>query len=69
MDKITIILNGEEKEVNKESTVKDILELINIKSPMLVVEINLEIIPKEQYEFYQIQNGDKLEIISFFGGG
>ena len=69
MDKIKIILNGEEKEVNKENTIKDLLENINVKSPMLVVERNLEIVPKEQYETCQLQDGDKLEVVSFFGGG
>lgn len=69
MDKIKIILNGKEKEIDRNSTVKDILETLNIKSPMLVVERNVEIVPKEQYESCQLQDGDKLEVVSFFGGG
>ena len=52
-----------------QSTIKDILDTINMKSPMLVVERNLEIVPKDQYETCQLQNGDKLEVVSFFGGG
>ncbi|OGI23531.1 MAG: thiamine biosynthesis protein ThiS [Candidatus Melainabacteria bacterium RIFOXYA12_FULL_32_12] len=64
-----ISLNGEEKEINGNSTIKDILEIINAKSPMLVVERNLEIVQKDQYETCYLQDGDKLEVVSFFGGG
>jgi len=69
MDKIKVCINGEEKEIKAQSTIKDILDTINMKSPMLVVERNLEIVPKDQYETCQLQNGDKLEVVSFFGGG
>ena len=50
MDKIKVCINGEEKEIKAQSTIKDILDTINMKSPMLVVERNLEIVPKDQYE-------------------
>lgn len=69
MSKIKIVLNGEEKEINANSTVKDMLETINTKSPMLVVERNLEIVQKDQYESCYLQDGDKVEVVSFFGGG
>ncbi|HBH19209.1 MAG TPA: thiamine biosynthesis protein ThiS [Cyanobacteria bacterium UBA9579] len=64
-----IILNGEEKEVNEKSTVKEILGILKLKSPMLVVEKNLEIVQKDQYENCYLQDGDKIEVVSFFGGG
>ncbi|EKE03387.1 MAG: hypothetical protein ACD_20C00210G0007 [uncultured bacterium] len=69
MSKIKIILNGEEKEVNEKSTVKEILGILKLKSPMLVVEKNLEIVQKDQYENCYLQDGDKIEVVSFFGGG
>lgn len=68
MAKIKIHINGEEKELNENSTIQEVLDDLNIKSPMIVVEKNLEIIPKEQYHF-KLKENDNLEIVGFFGGG
>ncbi|MFH0702460.1 MAG: sulfur carrier protein ThiS [bacterium] len=67
MHKIKIYINGEEKEINEKSTVQDVLNHIDIKSPMVVVEKNQEII--HQYDSCYLEEEDKLEIVSFFGGG
>jgi thiamine biosynthesis protein ThiS len=68
MGKIKIEINGEEKEINENSTIQDILDDLKITSPMVVVERNFEIIPKEQY-CLTLNESDKLEIVGFFGGG
>ena len=35
----------------------------------IVVEYNLTIIPKEQYDRTILKDGDEVEIVSFMGGG
>lgn len=66
---VKVKLNGEEKEFQEHATVQDILDEINIKSKMFVVEKNLEILPKENYSSCKIAEGDSFEIVGFFGGG
>ncbi|MDD3012255.1 MAG: sulfur carrier protein ThiS [Candidatus Gastranaerophilales bacterium] len=66
---IKITLNGEEKEITPNSSVKDLVETIELKSKMFVVEKNLKIVAKEDYESCIIQDGDAVEIVGFFGGG
>ena len=66
---IKIIINGEEKELNDNTTVQGAIDSLNVKTNMLVVEKNLEIVSKDQYETCCLQDGDKIEIVSFFGGG
>lgn len=66
---IKIILNGEEKELGSDITIQKLIEGMNIKSTMFVVEKNLEIVPKENYDNCKINDGDKIEVVSFFGGG
>ena len=68
MSKIKILVNGQEKELDSNSTIQDILETLEIKGPMLVIEKNLDIVPKDQYSSL-LNDGDKLEIVGFFGGG
>lgn len=69
METVKITLNGEDKEVASGSSVQDLIGNIELKSKMFVVEKNLKIVQKENYETSIIQNGDSLEIVGFFGGG
>lgn len=66
---IKIKLNGQEKEVSQGITVQNLLDEMNIKNTMFVVEKNLEILPKEQYFSCKISENDNIEIVGFFGGG
>lgn len=62
-------INGQEKEIPENTTVKGVLGLMEIKSNMLVVEKNLSIVDKSDYESDVLKEGDSLEIVGFFGGG
>ncbi|MDD3151062.1 MAG: sulfur carrier protein ThiS [Candidatus Gastranaerophilales bacterium] len=66
---IKILLNGHDKELEKELTIQELLDLISYKGKMFVVEKNLDIVHKENYQSEKIVNGDKVEIVSFVGGG
>jgi len=61
-------VNGREMDFHK-ITVKDLLEHLNLKTNKVVVEVNLKIIPREEYSDFLLNKGDKIEIISLVGGG
>lgn len=62
-------VNGAETDIPENSTIKDVLDLLKIKSSMMVVEKNLRIVEKKDYESCILKEGDSLEIVGFFGGG
>ncbi len=65
-----LIVNGEEKIFNKETlTIKELVEELGIKVPNYAVAVGLEVIPKSEYETYKLKDGDKVEIVTFVGGG
>ncbi|WP_297888029.1 sulfur carrier protein ThiS [Sulfurihydrogenibium sp.] len=65
-----LIVNGVEKEFNKDNlTIKELIDLLEIKSPAIAVAVGFDVIPKDQYETYQLKEGDKVEIVHFVGGG
>jgi len=66
---MNIIVNGENREVVDSLTVKGLLEKLDIKSENVVIELNREIIGKEQFEIAKIKENDQLEIVHFVGGG
>ena len=62
------INNGQDCEKTGIS-VSDYLEQENYNVKHIVVEYNLEIIPKERYAQTILKDGDEVEIVSFMGGG
>ncbi|MEI7474932.1 MAG: sulfur carrier protein ThiS [bacterium] len=69
MEKIKIYLNGNDKEIDKDSTVEQVVSTFDMKNPMFVVELNLNIVQKNEYSATTLKDGDKLEVVTFFGGG
>ncbi|AEH49079.1 sulfur carrier protein ThiS [Parageobacillus thermoglucosidasius] len=65
-----LIINGESIQIpNEVKTVSDLLAHFQLNKKIAVVEVNLTIIPKQQYETTALCNGDKVEIVHFVGGG
>lgn len=66
---ITIEFNGETSQVDENSTVADLLRLAKVESRFCAVELNLEIVPKDQYVSSSLVSGDKIEVVTLVGGG
>jgi len=66
---MTIILNGEMKEIPDGITVIGLLEHLNIQHQRVAVERNEELVKKSAYTETVLNEGDALEIVSFMGGG
>ncbi len=65
----TIEFNGQPREVNEEVTVADLLRESQVEARFCAVEINLEILPKDQYATKRLREGDQIEIVTLVGGG
>jgi sulfur carrier protein len=66
---VQLTINGEEREVETLSTIAELLTLFKLEQKILVVELNRDIIERSDYEYTPLQEGDKLEIVHFVGGG
>ena len=68
--KLNIQLNGKLVELPKETdSVEELLKHYNLQNHIAVVEVNKEIVKKEDYQNKSLANGDVIEIIHFVGGG
>ncbi|MDI7774548.1 sulfur carrier protein ThiS [Asticcacaulis sp. EMRT-3] len=63
-----IRLNGEDREVEARS-LSALIEEIGLDGRKIAVEKNLEIVPRSTYLATAIDEGDRLEIVHFVGGG
>ena len=66
---LNVQVNGTHMEVPSGTTVAGLLERLEIKTVLVAVEQNLEIVPKTQFSIRKILDGDRLEIVHFVGGG
>lgn len=64
-----ITINGKQTEIIDSVTIADIVDMQKIKTSMFAVEKNLQIIPKSEYKTTSVNEGDKIEIVNFVGGG
>jgi sulfur carrier protein len=65
---VRIFVNGEEKTI-KSTTILGYLNEIEIDPQRVAVELNLDILPKGDYDTTQLKDGDRIEIVHFVGGG
>ncbi|MGB8955155.1 MAG: sulfur carrier protein ThiS [Tumebacillaceae bacterium] len=63
-----LIINGQERDVEAQ-TVADVVSHFGLNERIIVIEHNLNIIPREQYAETAVAEGDKIEIVHFVGGG
>ncbi len=67
--RVTIRLNGKEREVAADITVSVLLDELGLVPGMVVVERNGEILARESYPNVRLSEGDRLELVHFVGGG
>ncbi|MER2058431.1 MAG: sulfur carrier protein ThiS [Niallia sp.] len=67
---MNIQLNGKEQQLPKDvATVEDLLCLFELNNRIVIVEINRDILQKDQYQTYLLKERDRVELIHFVGGG
>jgi sulfur carrier protein len=66
---VKVIVNGEPRELPAGATVTDLLADLAVGPGRCAVEINREIVPRSTHGQHQLASDDRIEIVSFVGGG
>lgn len=64
-----LVINGEEKDCPGVTTLTSMVEFLGLKADRLAVELNLDIVPRNQWTTTTLHENDRLEIVHFVGGG
>lgn len=67
--KIEIVVNGETIAVPADLSVSGLIDHLELPEKRLAIELNLNIVPRGNWQATRLQPGDKLEIVQFVGGG
>ena len=66
---ITIHLNGETREISQETDLEALFDQLSLAAKRVAVELNGNVIRRVDWPQTTVDNGDKIEVVHFVGGG
>ncbi len=64
-----LTVNGERRTVPDQVTVAQLLEVLGLPRERVAVEVNLDVVPRAEHPSRRLSPGDRVEVVSFVGGG
>jgi thiamine biosynthesis protein ThiS len=66
---MTLHINGEARQFDAPLSLAALIEQLGMKQDRVAVELNRSIVSREHWSGTMLQQGDRLEIVHFVGGG
>ncbi len=66
---MTIWVNGQVREVPEGMTLAALLTSLEVGGPGVAVEVNAEVVRRARHAEYRLSPRDRVEIVTFVGGG
>ncbi|MEY3162489.1 MAG: sulfur carrier protein ThiS [Planctomycetota bacterium] len=66
---LRVQVNGEEREFIAPLTVADLIEQLGLAGRPVAVERNKALVRKAEHAATALADGDRIEVVTFFGGG
>jgi thiamine biosynthesis protein ThiS len=67
--KMKIQINGQDRDCSVPLSLAALLVELGMKTDRVAVERNRRIVPREEWASTTLEEGDRLEIVHFVGGG
>jgi sulfur carrier protein len=62
-------VNGEAREIAMDATISALLLSMKIEAQQVAVEVNAQVVRRANHGTVKLQAGDRIEIVTFVGGG
>ena len=66
---VNLNVNGEDRRFEEPLTIAGLIHALGLKVASIAVEVNRLIVPKSSHERHLLKDGDRVEIVTFVGGG
>jgi sulfur carrier protein len=66
---IDVVINGQPRVVNQGTTVATLIGELGLSGKPVAVERNREVVPRAQHASTVLTAGDRVEVVTFVGGG
>lgn len=64
-----ITINGDERIINESIDLVSLLQNLELPLQRIAVELNRNVVRRDDWKTIEVKDGDKLEIVHFVGGG
>ncbi|WP_300378510.1 sulfur carrier protein ThiS [Henriciella sp.] len=64
-----VFVNGDPFEIKDGAVVNDLVRALTDDPRGIAIELNREIVPKSKHAETSLNDGDRLEVVQFVGGG
>ena len=64
-----LVINGEERSFSDEMTLAALVDQLGLKPDRVAVELNHNIVRRDDWAAATLHDGDRLEVVHFVGGG
>jgi thiamine biosynthesis protein ThiS len=68
-DVLQIEVNGEPRTVAAGTTIADLVSELGLRPEQVAVERNRKLVRRDDHAATPLADGDRLEVVTFFGGG
>ncbi|QDT12859.1 sulfur carrier protein ThiS [Planctomycetes bacterium K23_9] len=66
---IQVTVNGKPVQIASSMTVEQLLDSVEVPPNYLAVEVNADVVPREEYTVTMVNDGDEIELVTLVGGG
>jgi sulfur carrier protein len=66
---IDVVINGQRRIMNAGATVSELIVELGLDGKPVAVERNREVVPRAKHATTVLANGDRIEVVTFVGGG
>jgi thiamine biosynthesis protein ThiS len=67
---VRVEINGEHRELSQSTiTLGELIDQLSLAPQRIAVELNKQIVTRENWETTSVSDGDRIEIVHFVGGG
>jgi sulfur carrier protein len=63
------IVNGQPRQLVDGMTVAALIDELKLTGRPVAVEVNLDLVPRQQHAEHVLREGDRVEIVTLVGGG
>jgi len=69
LKKMDICVNGKPEQLPDQLTLAQLIGQLKLQPKQVAIEVNRQLIPRDQHAQFQLSAGDDVEIVTLVGGG
>lgn len=67
--RMQIVLNGEQRDIPEGASIRALLASLGVDQQRVAVELNEQVVPKARHAETTLKPADRVEVVTFVGGG